>query len=211
MGTYPQVPLTHCLECRHLLDVVWVEVLQLEAVLVEDPPDEPPGGDGEAAPVEGHERDHTAPGGRDTNSSPGTFHSTAAVSGGSCPASTRRCSWSRDTLDRVQFDMAAARSRVNLRYGSGSVAGARKQEKRGTRVEEDDEGVKSQFRARCAVKKGKSAVVRLECRARRVSGTSAHVRVPRRNRHPPAQRLDSHKARDSESPTHGHFKPLRPS
>jgi hypothetical protein len=128
--------------------------------------------------VEGHERDHTAPGGRDTNSSPGTFHSTAAVSGGSCPASTRRCSWSRDTLDRVQFDMAAARSRVNLRYGSGSVAGARKQEKRGTRVEEDDEGVKSQFRARCAVKKGKSAVVRLECRARRVSGTSAHVRVP---------------------------------
>jgi hypothetical protein len=34
MGTYPQVPLAHCLERRHLLDAVRVEVLQLEAILV---------------------------------------------------------------------------------------------------------------------------------------------------------------------------------
>jgi hypothetical protein len=33
-------------------------MLQLEAVLEEDPTDESPGGDGEAALVEGHERDH---------------------------------------------------------------------------------------------------------------------------------------------------------
>jgi hypothetical protein len=39
------------------LDVVRIEVLQLKTVLVEDPPDEPPDGDGEAALVESHERD----------------------------------------------------------------------------------------------------------------------------------------------------------
>jgi hypothetical protein len=38
-----------------------------------------------------------------------------AVSGGSWPASTRRSSCSRDTLERVQFDIAAARSRVGWR------------------------------------------------------------------------------------------------
>jgi hypothetical protein len=37
MGTYPKVPLPHFLKRNHLLDVVQVEVLQLEAVLVEDP------------------------------------------------------------------------------------------------------------------------------------------------------------------------------
>jgi hypothetical protein len=36
----------------------------------------------------------------------------------------------------------------------GCAAGARKREEWGARVEEDDEGVKSQFCARCAVKKG---------------------------------------------------------
>jgi hypothetical protein len=55
MGTYPQVPLAHRLERRHLLDAVRIEVLQLKPVLVEDRPDEPPVGDGEAALVEGHE------------------------------------------------------------------------------------------------------------------------------------------------------------
>jgi hypothetical protein len=50
---------------------------------------------------------------RDTDPFPGTLHSTTAVSGGSCRASTRWCSWSRDMLDRVQFDMAAMRSQAN--------------------------------------------------------------------------------------------------
>jgi hypothetical protein len=39
-------------------NTVWVEVLQLEPILKENSADEPPGGDGEAALVEGHERDH---------------------------------------------------------------------------------------------------------------------------------------------------------
>jgi hypothetical protein len=37
------------------LDAVRVEVLQLEAVLEKDFTNEPPGGDGEATLVEGHE------------------------------------------------------------------------------------------------------------------------------------------------------------
>jgi hypothetical protein len=58
-------------------------VLQLEAVLEEDSPDEPPGGDGEPSLVEGHERDHVPLGGHDTDSSSGTFHSTSALNRGS--------------------------------------------------------------------------------------------------------------------------------
>jgi hypothetical protein len=58
MGTNSQVPLAHGLKRRHLLDVVRVEMLQLEAVLEEASMDESPGGDREAALVEGHERDH---------------------------------------------------------------------------------------------------------------------------------------------------------
>jgi hypothetical protein len=61
--------------------------------------------------VEGRERHHEAlRGGRGTDSSPGTFHSTAAVSGGSWPTLTRRRSCSRGTLERVQFDIAAVES-----------------------------------------------------------------------------------------------------
>jgi hypothetical protein len=63
MGTNSQVPHAHRLKRRLLLDVVRVELLQLEAVLEEDSTNEPPGGDGEAALVEGHERDHEPLGG----------------------------------------------------------------------------------------------------------------------------------------------------
>jgi hypothetical protein len=51
----------------------------------------------------------------------------------------------------------------------------------------------------------------LECRAHRVSKTTAHVRVPRRNRCPPAWHLDSRGTRKLASPLLGHFKPPRPS
>jgi hypothetical protein len=111
MGADPQVPLAHRLERRHLLDVVRVEVLKLEPVFQEDSLDEPPGGDGEAALME-----TTYPlGGRGTDSFPGTFHSTAPVRGGSYPASTRQRNIERDTLDHVQFDMAAANFLTKLR------------------------------------------------------------------------------------------------
>jgi hypothetical protein len=52
----------------------------LEPVLEEDTADEPTVGDGDAALVEGHERHHESLQGRGTNSSSGTFHSTAVVS-----------------------------------------------------------------------------------------------------------------------------------
>jgi hypothetical protein len=58
MGTDSQVPLAHHQEHHHLLDAVWVEMLQLEPVLEENSTDESPGGDREAALMEGHERDH---------------------------------------------------------------------------------------------------------------------------------------------------------
>jgi hypothetical protein len=55
MGTDSKVPLAHCLERNHLLDDVWVEVLELHPILEQHPADEPTGGDGKAALVEGHE------------------------------------------------------------------------------------------------------------------------------------------------------------
>jgi hypothetical protein len=57
-GIDSQVPLAHCIERRHLLDIVRVEMLQLEAALEEDSVGEPPSGDVEVVLVEGHERDH---------------------------------------------------------------------------------------------------------------------------------------------------------
>jgi hypothetical protein len=69
--------------------------------------------------------------GHGTNSSPGTFHSMVAVSGGSWPASMRRSSCSRDTLERVQFDIAVAEFRAGWKHkgrqrcGCGRARGAR--------------------------------------------------------------------------------------
>jgi hypothetical protein len=100
MGTDSQVPLAQRLKCRHLLDVVWVEVLQLEPVIIEDHSSEPPGGDGEAAFVEGHKRDDIP--------SRRTRHE------GSCPTSTRQRSIERVTMERDQFDMATASFRARL-------------------------------------------------------------------------------------------------
>jgi hypothetical protein len=46
VGTDSEVPLTHCLESSHLLDVVRVEMLELQSVLEQHPADEPPDEDG---------------------------------------------------------------------------------------------------------------------------------------------------------------------
>jgi hypothetical protein len=51
-------------------------------------------------------------GGRGTDSSPGTFHSTASVSGGRCPTSMRRCIIEWVMMERDQFDMVMASFRV---------------------------------------------------------------------------------------------------
>jgi hypothetical protein len=58
-----EVPLAHRLERSHLLDAVRVYMLELQPVLEQPPADEPPGGDKEAALVEGHERHHKPLGG----------------------------------------------------------------------------------------------------------------------------------------------------
>jgi hypothetical protein len=58
VGSDAKVPLAHRFECGHLLDVVRVEVLELQPVREQYPANEPVGGDGEAALMEGHERHH---------------------------------------------------------------------------------------------------------------------------------------------------------
>jgi hypothetical protein len=55
VGANAEVPLAHCFECGHLLDVVSIKVLELQPVREQYPADEPAGRDGEAALVEGHE------------------------------------------------------------------------------------------------------------------------------------------------------------
>jgi hypothetical protein len=85
------------------LDAIRVEVLELQPIREQHPTDEPVGGVREAVLVEGHERHHIPLG---AHSSLGTLHSTASMSGRSWPASTRRRSCSRETLERVQFDIA---------------------------------------------------------------------------------------------------------
>jgi hypothetical protein len=112
MGTNSEVPLTHRLERRHLLNAVRVEVLELKPILEQHPADESPSKDGETALVEGHEQHHESLWGRDIDSSPRTFHFTAAVNGGSWPSSMRRRSCSRDTFECVPFDIAVAESRA---------------------------------------------------------------------------------------------------
>jgi hypothetical protein len=54
MDTNSKVPLAHRFEHRRLLDIVRVEVLELKPILEQHPADESPGGDGEAALMEGH-------------------------------------------------------------------------------------------------------------------------------------------------------------
>jgi hypothetical protein len=52
-------------------------------------------------------------GGHGLNSSAGTIHSTASVRGGSWPASTRRRSCSRETVERAQLDIAPVKSQAS--------------------------------------------------------------------------------------------------
>jgi hypothetical protein len=113
--TDAEEPLAHCLKGSHLLDAVRVEVLELQPVCEQHSLDEPAGGDGEATLVEAT-NDTTYPlGGRGTDSPAGTIHSMASVRGGSWPASVRRRSCSRETLERVQFDISSAKSWTGLR------------------------------------------------------------------------------------------------
>jgi hypothetical protein len=55
VGANAEVPLAHRFKCGHLLDVVWVEVLELQPGCEQHPVDEPTGGDGEVALMEDQE------------------------------------------------------------------------------------------------------------------------------------------------------------
>jgi hypothetical protein len=140
MRTDSQVPLTHHLECCHLLDVVRVEVLQLKPILEEDSLDESPGGDGEAALVESHERHHEplrgARHGFITGNPP--LHS-----GGEQRKLARlveRRSYLRDTLERVQFDITATKARAAEGARFGGVADTKKRRERDASAKEEDDG-----------------------------------------------------------------------
>ena len=52
VGTNPQEPLTQGDECRNVLDPIRSEVLQLHIVVIQQPPKELVGGDGESLLVE---------------------------------------------------------------------------------------------------------------------------------------------------------------
>jgi hypothetical protein len=95
------------------LDVVRVEVLVLQPVREQHPRINQPAGTEKSRSWKAT-NDITYPeGGRGTDSSAGTIHSTASVRGGSWPASTRRMSYSWETLERVQFDITTARPRAS--------------------------------------------------------------------------------------------------
>jgi hypothetical protein len=159
--------------------------------------------------VKGHEQDHVPPGRARHELFPGHLpHSMAAVSGGSFPASTRHINCSRDTLDRVQFDMAAAKCRESWwrkwwrRYGCERAEGARR--------EEDDEEVKFKPVLDAQLKR-KSVAPRLECRAHRVSETFAYARTPDEIGAHPRDALFPVRFGSLQRPRAVVFKPLRPS
>jgi hypothetical protein len=97
------------------LDVVRIEVLQLEPVLEEHRPDELPGGDGEAALVEGYELDDVPR----EQAQHGLLSWHLPLNGvgerRELSGLEKAVQHRADTLDRVQFDMVAANSRADLR------------------------------------------------------------------------------------------------
>jgi hypothetical protein len=135
--------------------------------------------------VEGHERHHEPLRGRNTDSSPGTFHSTTTESGGSWPASTRQRSYSRETLERVQFDIAAAGSWAGWKCKSGGVADAEELEEQRAHVR-GRRRWEGKVPNQCPTRdfKGANTAPHLQHRARRVSETFAHTRAPWRNNRP---------------------------
>jgi hypothetical protein len=102
------------------------------------------------------------------------------VSGGSWPASTRWRSCSRETLERVQFDIATARSLGWLEAQAVALLRMWKSSERRGRVreeEEEDGKAKSQTSARRAVLKGGDVTPHLQRRTHRVSETFARLRA----------------------------------
>jgi hypothetical protein len=127
--------------------------------------------------VEGHEQHHVPIG--------WAWHGLAGrddplVRGGSWPASTRRRSYSRETLERVQFDISAAKSWTGFRHKQQRRCGREKNSEHEGRVREKEEAegkAKSQTHARRAALKGTGLTPHLRCWARPVSRTPTHSRA----------------------------------
>jgi hypothetical protein len=72
------------------------------------------------------------------DSSAGAIHSTTSVRGGSWPASTRRRSYSQETVERAQLDIASVKSRASReRKQRRRYEGKRIQSSRGKREGEE--------------------------------------------------------------------------
>jgi hypothetical protein len=137
------------------LDVVQVEVLQLEALLEEDSTDESFGGDGEAALVEGHERDHESL----VRARHGLIPGHLPIHGGSEWRELAR-------LDEMKQLLAGHVGPRLVRHHNGGVSGGlvvqevvvlwlQKSAERDSSAEEENDGeAKSRTRALRAVKKG---------------------------------------------------------
>jgi hypothetical protein len=101
------------------------------------------------------------------------------VSGGNWPASTRRRSCSRDTLERVQFDIAAAESQAGWERKKRRHCGCKRARRAGCERERK-KTMGSKVLNPCPTHgfKGASAAPHLRYWACRVSGTFAHARAP---------------------------------
>ena len=79
VGADPLESFAHRDEHHHVLDLVGIEMLQLNLVEVQQPPEEFVGGGREPTLVEVGKRHHVASGGDDESSSPGSNHSSIEV------------------------------------------------------------------------------------------------------------------------------------
>jgi hypothetical protein len=114
--TNAEEPLAHCLKDGHLLDVVRVRCWSSSLYANSTPRMNRPAGMEKLRSWKAT-NDTTYPlGGRSMDSSAGTIHSTASVRGGSWPASSRRRSCSRETVERTQLDIAPVESWASWEY-----------------------------------------------------------------------------------------------
>jgi type IV secretory pathway VirJ component len=95
------------------------------------------------------------------------------VRGGSWPASTRWRSCSRETLERVQFDITTAKARASWKCKRRRRCGCKRTRSSRGKREREKKQKKSALRA---VLKGTGLTLHLRCRAHRDSKTFARAR-----------------------------------
>jgi hypothetical protein len=146
--TNAEEPLAHCLKGSHLLDVFGLRCWSCSPYANITPRMNWPAGTEKPHSWKAT-NDTTYPlGGRGTDSSAGTIHSMASVRGGSWTASTRRRSYSWETVERAQLNIVpvkcwASRERERRRQCEGertrSSRGKREGEEMRTESEVPDQ------------------------------------------------------------------------